>query len=88
MSADDARELGALSAKLDALTAAFEDHRAELRQWQRDLDGRLFGHDGLLTRYSARLRALERWRAWIAGALAVLSVVAAWLSSWWPGGHR
>jgi len=26
-----------------ALTAAFEDHRVEIRQWQRDLDARLFG---------------------------------------------
>ena len=77
---DDARELGGLMAKLDALNAAFEDSRTETRQWQHDLDRRLCD-------YSTRLRALEQWRAWGAGALAVLGVIVAWLSSWLPW-HR
>ena len=75
------REVGEIRVRLDGLTANFEDFRAEARQGRAEVLGMIaqlgdrMGHR--LDDHSKRLGALERWRSYIAGALAVLAVMLA-----------
>ena len=73
------REVGELKSKLDALSASFEDFREEMRRWQNGSFARLIDR---LDSHSKRLGALERWRSWLAGGLAMLGLLWAALWSW------
>ena len=86
------RDFGEMQGKLDALIRAVEEARRERRQWERDLDERFFGRDGVLVRQSARIGELERWRARIKGAQwtlavlwAVLVAAVGWIASSFGG---
>lgn len=71
------REVGELKAKVDGLCAAFVDFRAEVRDWQKQIH-QMFS--GRLDQHSRRLRALEQWRSWLAGGLAMLGIL--WAAVW------
>lgn len=74
-----------MKARLDAVLSAFEDDRQERRQWQRDLDTRLFGPGGVMVRYATRIASLERWKAYITGGLALLGILWTVLAAWIKG---
>ena len=67
------RDVGALAASLDAFREELRHHIAREERWQRELGERLTDR---LDDHGRRLRALERWRGWVLGALATLA--AAW----------
>ena len=67
------RELGVLSASVEALREEFRQHIAREERWQQDLCRRLTDR---IDDHGRRLRGLERWRAWILGAGA--AIAAAW----------
>ena len=74
---DSDRELGELKATVDGLCAAFQDFRDQTRRWQDKLSEQLAER---LDQHSRRLRALEIWRAGLAGGLALLGVL--WAAVW------
>lgn len=69
---DEVPGLGELRAEMRALLRAFEAHRDEARQWQRDILDRLTAR---LDAHSKRIGNLERWRAWILGAVAAIGTM-------------
>ena len=85
------RAIGELVGKVDGLITMVERNRLDRREWERDLDAKLFGADGAFVRHSRRLGALERWQArgkgvlWALGIVwAALMAAVAWLTAWWP----
>ncbi|MBI3937148.1 MAG: hypothetical protein HY323_09240 [Betaproteobacteria bacterium] len=74
---DDERELGELRARLEGLCAAFDDFRDQTRAWQDKISDQL---ERRLNQHSSRLRALELWRAGLAGGLALLGIL--WAAVW------
>ena len=74
---DSEREIGELKTKVDGLCAAFQDFRDQTREWQQDLRSDLLKR---LNQHSDRLRALEQWRSWLAGGLAMLGIL--WAAVW------
>ena len=76
---DGERDFGELKATVEGLCAAFGDHRSETRRWQAEINERLMGR---LDQHSGRLRALEQWRSWLTGGLALLGVLWAALVVW------
>lgn len=77
------RELGTLTAKLDALCTLVRVHNEREERWQTNLDIKLFGPEGMFAQHSARLRSLERWRDGSAAVVASAGVLAAWITAWW-----
>ena len=74
------RAFGRLEGRVDELIRAVEQDRAE----RRELDAKLFGTDGgggVLTRMSSRIGSLERWRSFVAGALAAIAAAVTWVTS-------
>lgn len=74
-------ELGALEAKVEALRqvlATLESNiRRDLARLEAKVDRALNHQATLLAGMNGRLQGLEKWRAWVRGALAVLGAVAA-----------
>jgi hypothetical protein len=73
------REIGEVKATLDGLAHEFVDFRAEQRRWQATWDARF---DRVVRDHADRLSRLERHRAWLAGGLAVLGMIAAVVVAW------
>lgn len=76
---DGEREFGELKATVEGLCQAFQDFRDQTRAWQGEVDKRLMGR---LDQHSGRLRALEQWRSWLTGGLALLGILWAAAVVW------
>lgn len=77
---DGERDFGELKARVEGLQESFLDFRAEMRRGLAELNE---GVRARLDLHSKRLGQLERWRSWIAGALAMLAVVWGIALAWW-----
>ena len=76
---DPGQEFGELKATVEGLCASFQDFRQQTRQWQDKVSEQL---EKRLDQHSRRLRALEVWRAGLAGGLALLGILWAALWTW------
>src|SRR3990172_3920439 len=85
------RLIGELRADIRALPKKFdtptEGERANMRTIEAQvqaLDAKLFGRDGepgAMSRISARVGAIERWRAYVTGAVGMLAAGLAWVGT-------
>lgn len=73
------RELGALTERVNGLGAALAEHRQEHHRTHLELKAMILHLGDSVTKrqdgHERRIGALERWRSYIAGGLAVLATV-------------
>lgn len=68
-------ELGALQARVDMILSGQVRLEDRLEAVRLEIVQRMDNHSG-------RIGALERWRSFLAGAMAVVTAVVTWLMGW------
>lgn len=81
----DGQPLGERVARLEALMEAMSNDIREIREDVKEMRKKL---DGRLAEVENRVSALERWRAWVLGAAAVIGAAADALWRWWSAQNR